>query len=84
MQVLRKVLVRSLTAEAIDARCAQFALYAGAVGIILVGMQKLGTLAMTEAERFLGVLLVLAVGLLMVVLGTLTGLGGRLRAEKPS
>ncbi len=59
------------------AKIAQVVSYAVAIGFFVLAVKKLSTLKLTEAELFFGVLLVLAVFLLTICVGTLV----RIQAE---
>ena len=66
-----RTLGRKISSDRFDARFAQFACWAGSILVLGLGFLKLASLPLTETELFLGLLLVLAVGLLGVNLGFL-------------
>jgi len=76
MSAMKRFLAARITSEAFDSRFGQCACYAAALAVLVLGFRRLGSTADTPAEAFLGVLLVLTVGLMLVVLGTVTRLLG--------
>jgi len=74
MKAMHKILTYRLTTRDKAGRAAQFISYVAAVGLLVLGFHKLDRLSngLSEAELFFGVLLVIATGLLMICLGTLT------------
>lgn len=74
MEAMHKILTYRLTTRDRAGRAAQFISYVAAVGLLALGFYKLDRLSngLSEAELFFGVLLVLATGLLLICLGTLT------------
>jgi predicted membrane protein len=74
MEAMHRILSYRLTTRDKAGRLAQMACYIAAIATLAMGFYKLNTLAagLSEAELFFGILLVLALGLLMICLGTLT------------
>jgi hypothetical protein len=68
---------RPLTAQVFDVKVGQIACWLVSALVLVLGILKLCRLPLNETEMFLGVLLVLAVGLLCVVLGVVLPLAAR-------
>ena len=66
-----RTLVRKISSDDVDAKIGQLACWAASILVFGLGFLKLASLPLTETELFLGLLLVLAVGLLGVNLGML-------------
>ena len=76
MEAIQRILTYRVSTKDAAGKIGQIACYIAAVVVLALGLRKLNALAadMNEAELFFGILLVLATGLLMVCLGTLTRL----------
>ena len=76
MEAIHRILTYRVSTKDAAGKIGQMACYVAAVVVLALGLRKLNALAadMNEAELFFGILLVLATGLLMVCLGTLTRL----------
>jgi len=68
---LFRYLNRKFTSDAFDAHAGQYAAWAVSMLVLVLGIFKLVSLDLTEAELFLGMLLVFAVMLLVFNLGML-------------
>ena len=74
MEAMHRMLTYRLTTRDRAGRMAQMACYFAGVLLLCLGFYKLNTMAsaLSEIELFYGILLILAVALLMICLGTLT------------
>ena len=62
MKLLRRILTYPFGTQSSDGGPLPLACYLAGVAILVLGMRKLTTLALTEAELFFGILLVLVAG----------------------
>ena len=69
MNRLLRVMIQPLTPDRIDVKGGQIVCWLAAMAVLILGMLKLAELSLTEAELFVGLLLVLTVTLLMVLIG---------------
>ena len=77
MNVVRRVAAYKISPALLDGTVGEMLCYLAAVAAMILGFRGLGTLAMSPAEAFLGILLVLAIGLHLVCLGILVRLLAR-------
>ncbi len=81
MKSLIRALLKPIGAEAKDASMASKLYYAMGLLIGLLSGWKLCSLTLTEAQLFLGLLLVICVTLLTILVGLVLELHGRLEAD---
>lgn len=73
MKVAFRFFVRPMSTTGFDERLCQLLCYAGAVVVLIVGILAVTRLGSGGAHLLFGLLLVLAVAMLGVVIGTLVG-----------
>ena len=89
MQTIRKVLGLHIGSDLLVGQFGQVASYVVAIGFFVLAVRKIATLQLTEAQLFFGVLMMLAVFLLIIGLGTLARIEAELtkkndpRAKEP-
>ena len=74
MNLLHRIFAHRFGSKSSNGGPLPLACYLAGVAILVLGMRKLTTLALTEAELFFGILLVLVAGMCMVSIGLLTHL----------
>ena len=75
---------RKLTSDSFDLRCAQFVFWVAAIGIFALGLSKLPSLQLSEAELFFGVLLLVVAAFQFIILSfvlPITAVGKRANAK---
>ena len=77
MNVVKRVAAYRISPAVLDGTVGELLCYLAAVAVMILGFRRLGTLAVSPSEAFLGILLVLAVGLHLVCLGVLMRLLAR-------
>ena len=79
-----RFLTRRLTSTDFDVRCAQLAFWVASIGIFAIGVSKLASLQLSEAELFFGVLLLVVAAFQFIILSfvlPITALGKRANAK---
>ena len=74
MNVVKRLAAYRISPAVLDGTVGEVVCYLAAVAVMILGFRRLGALPMTPSEAFLGILLILAVGLHFVCLGILVRL----------
>jgi hypothetical protein len=84
MRILKRFLGWSIGSDLFAGKVAQIAAYVVAVVFLVLAVQKVVTLQLTEAQLFFGILLVFAVFLLIICGGTLARIEAELTSRHDS
>ena len=84
MHALRRLLGLQICSDLFVGKVGQIASYVVGVGFLALSLRKIGTLPLTEAQLFFGVLFVLAVFLLIICGGTLARIEAELTKKDDS
>ena len=71
MAALGKILAWKISSERFVGHFGMLSCFVAGVGILVIGLNKLATFALTEIEAFFGILLVVSVGLQLIGVGLL-------------
>ncbi len=77
------MLTRGITKDSIDRKLGQIVCFIAGIFLFALSTWKLTKLHLTEAELFLGILLIIAVTLLFIILGLLLPMASAVRSKQP-
>jgi hypothetical protein len=82
MTRIKQILMCQIGSDRLETTVLPVLIYLAALVFLVLAMNKLSTLTLSETESFFGILLVLAVGLLMVAVGMMTQLLATLKKTR--